>query len=229
MPGKNIRPFAGMPLLAHSILFAKMCPEIDRCIVTTDSPEIAGVAKQYNAEVPFLRPDDLAQDDTPMWPVLRHALAHVEQHDGEQYDLLLLLDPTSPGREPSDVTEALQRLRDRPAADGLVGVSQPDFNPIWHCVVDRDGWMADLIDGGTDAGRRQEIPPVYRINGSLYIWRTEFVRREPRSWHATDKHLMYEIPELRAMSFDTVDEFARAEVLVNAGLIHFPWLNQVQT
>jgi N-acylneuraminate cytidylyltransferase len=228
LPGKNIRPFAGLPLIAHTILFAKSCPEIDRCIVSTDSEEIARVASQFGGDVPFLRPSELAGDDTPMWPVLRHALAWDEQHGGAQYDMLLLLDPTSPAREPSDVTGALNRLRRRPDADGIIGVSQPDFNPIWNCVVERDGWMESLISQDAEYNRRQDVPPVYRINGSMYLWRAQFVRSEEFSWRRSGRHLMYEIPEARALSIDTAVEFERAELLVKNGFIDLPWLSNLK-
>lgn len=228
LPGKNIRPFAGLPLIAHTILFARMCPEISRCIVSTDSQDIADVAKQFNADVPFLRPPELAKDDTPMWPVLKHALAHVEGAEGKSYDQLLLLDPTSPSRELADITGAVARLDEHPDAEGVIGVSQPDFNPIWHCVVEKNGWMADLVEGGSQYERRQDVPPVYRINGSMYIWRTSYVRSEAQSWHDTDRHLIYEIPEYRAMSIDTPFEFQRFELMVNNGLIEFPWLEKAR-
>jgi len=225
MQDKNIRPFAGLPLIAHSILFAQLCPEIHRCIVSTDSPEIAAVAQEHGADVPFMRPPELAQDDTPMWPVLRHALAQVEQETGTRYGLLLLLDPTSPARELFDITGAMRRLGQSPDADGIVGVSQPDFNPIWHCVVEREGWMADLVEDGSKFDQRQKVPPVYRINGSLYIWRTEFVRTQERSWRQSGRYLIHETPEARAMSIDTLQEFQRAEFLVQSGQISFPWLS----
>lgn len=227
LPGKNIRPFSGLPLLAHSILFAKTCPEVARLIVSTDSPDIAAVARDFGADVPFMRPSSLAQDDTPMWPVLRHALENVERLDGRQYPFLLLLDPTSPARESGDVSTALDRLQSNRAADGIIGVSRPDFNPIWNCVIEREGWMEDLVNAGYKFDRRQDAPPVYRINGSLYIWRSEFVRSESSSWRAGGKHLIHEIPESRAMSIDTAEEFRRAEVLVEAGLIRFPWMKKV--
>ncbi|MBM4135187.1 MAG: acylneuraminate cytidylyltransferase family protein [Nitrospira sp.] len=225
LPGKNIRRFAGLPLIAHSILFAKLCPEIDRVIVSTDSPEIASVAREYGVEVPSLRPSELAQDNTPIWPVLRHELAAAEQRDGRRYDLLVLLDPTSPTRLPADLAGALKRLCDVPSADGVIGVSQPTFNPIWHCVVEREGWMADLIEGAGNFERRQEVPAVYRINGSLYVWRAEFVRRQAQGWREYGKHLIYEIPESRAVSIDYLEEFERAELLVRQRLISLPWLN----
>ena len=227
LPGKNIKSFAGLPLIAHTILFAKLCPDMTRVLVSTDSPQIAEVARAFGGEAPFLRPVELAQDESPLWPVLQHALDWVEAHERAHYDLLLLLDPTSPAREPSDITEALTRLCRHAAADGVIGVSQPNFNPIWHGVVERDGWMIDLHPEGGGYTRRQELPTVYRINGSLYLWRTEFVRAQTeRTWRAQGRHLLHEIPESRAMSIDTAEEFARAEALVNAGLITFPWLSE---
>lgn len=228
LPGKNTRAFCGLPLIAHSILFARGCSGIDRVIVSTDSQDIAEVARRYGAEVPFLRPSELAQQDTPMWPVLRHALLTLENRDKVTYDLLILLDPTSPGREWEDVQEALQRLELAPDADGVVSVSQPTFNPVWHCVVERDGWMVDLLDQGSRYARRQDVPAVYRINGALYMWRTPFVRREDRGWRPYGKHVLFEIPERRAMSIDDLQQFEQAEALVRSGHIHFPWLKTVE-
>ena len=225
LPGKNTRLFAGLPLIAHSILFAKMCPEITRCIVSTDSVEIASVARQFGAEVPFLRPGELAQDETPLWPVVRHALETVEDQEGGHYDLVALLDPTSPARESADLQKAVESLSQRPIADGVVGVSRPSFNPIWHCVVEREGWMVDLVEAAPEVQRRQEAPAIYRINGSLYVWRATFVRREPHDWRRTGRHLLYEIPEARAMSIDTPAQFHQAEWFVKSGGISLPWLS----
>ena len=103
LPGKNIRPIAGLPLIAHSIRCAALSPEVDRCVVSTDCEEIASVARQHGGCVPFLRPAELAQDDTPMIPVLQHALREMEQRDAQRYETILLLDPTSPGRLPVDI------------------------------------------------------------------------------------------------------------------------------
>ena len=225
IPGKNIKSFAGIPLIAHSILFSKLCKEITRCVVSTDSEEIAVLAREYQGDVPFIRPSSLAQDDTPMWPVIQHALTRVEEQSNTRYDMVLLLDPTSPGREPSDVTALVELLCERPDANGVVGVSQPDFNPMWNCVVEKDGWMVDLVAGGNDYLRRQDVPVIYRINGSIYIWTANFVRNETRPWRQVGGHLMYEIPEIRAMSFDNEFEFRKAEILVKEGLINLPWLN----
>lgn len=223
LPGKNIRLLAGIPLIGHSILLAKMCPQIDRLIVSTDSSEIADVARECGADVPFTRPAELARDDTPMWPVLRHALQSVEELDGRRYGYVLLLQPTSPARMPEDIAGAFDRLDAAPDADGVVGVSVPEFNPIWHCVVERDGWMAVLVPSATGYERRQDVPPVYRVHGGLYIWHSEFVRRERESWRQ-GKHVMYETPDARAIDIDDGDQFERMAEKLRQGLIRLPWI-----
>jgi len=230
--GKNIKPVAAQPLIAHTVLMAKRCPEITRCIVSTDSVEIAEVARSYGADIPFMRPPELAQDDTPLWPVLRHALEKMEPSEGQRYDFLMSMDPTSPGRLPEDITGAFNHLLSTPEADGIIGVSEPEFNPIWTCVVERDGWMADLIEGGGKHTRRQDVPNVYRINALLYMWRTGFVRRNPGSWRLNAKNLLYKIPEFRAIHIDLPEQFERADLLLRSGLVQFPWLdrsNEAQT
>lgn len=226
-PMKNIRSFAGLPLIAHSILFARLCPEIDRCIVSTDSPEIARVAKDFGADLPFVRPRELAEDGTPLWGVLRHALMSMEAQEGSSYDALLLLDPTSPGREPADLRAMCRRLAANVEADGVISVAKPPFNPIWHCVVEKEGWMENLLPEGTLFDRRQDLPLVYRIDGSLYLWRTRFVRQEPVSWRRGGRYLLHEIPDLRAWSIDTEEQFEVAELLVKNGKVSLPWLTQV--
>ena len=150
LPMKNIRQLAVIPLIAHSIICAKQCSQIDRLIVSTDSEEIAAVARSYGADVPFLRPAALATDHAPTWPVLRHAMCEMEALDGHNYNSLLLLDPTSPGRLPSDIENAVDMLEADPSADGIVSVSEPSFNPVWTAVVrDNKGHMQSLVkDGG---------------------------------------------------------------------------------
>ena len=224
LPDKNLRPFAGLPLIEHSIRLASLCPEIARCVVSTDSPRIAEAAKAAGADVPFLRPAALAQDDTPLWPVLQHALAQVEAAGG-RFDAVLLLDPTSPTRLPEDVAEASRRLAAAPAADGIVAVAEPDFNPVWHSVVEKDGLMADLLPEGGAYNARQQAPRVLHITGLLYLWRARFVRESP-AWRNAGKHLMLELPERRSCSIDTLDQFERAEALIKAGLVDLPWLKE---
>jgi len=220
VPDKNIKALAGLPLVVHSIELARRCPDLARAVVSTDSERIAAVAREAHGDVPFLRPAELARDDTPMLPVLRHALEELDP-DCARYDLLLLLDPTSPGRLPDDVARAHEVLREDSSADGVVAVSEPSFNPLWTAVFDRDGYVEPAWEGSY--GRRQEVPRVLRINAALYLFRTEFLRRVHGSWQ-NGRHRGLEIPELRAFHLDSEDDFELCELVLERGLVRLPWL-----
>ena len=222
LPGKNIRVLADLPLIVHSLRCAALVPRLADVIVSTDDPNIASVAREAGGNVPFMRPPELARDDTPMMPVLRHALDRMEAAGGRKYASLLLLDPTSPGRTPDDIERAFALLAADPTANGVVACSRPTFNPFWVGVVERDGYMTAAFESGRYA-RRQDVPPFYRINGALYLWRTEFVRGAPDAW-PLDRHLMLEIPEQRAFSIDDLAEFETADLLLRAGKVELPWL-----
>jgi CMP-N,N'-diacetyllegionaminic acid synthase len=223
LPGKNILPLAGLPLIAHSIRCAARAKGLARVVVSTDSVELAAVARQHGGEVPFLRPAELARDDTPMLPVLVHALGTIEKLEGKTYDALVLLDPTSPGRLPDEIDAAIQMLADSASAVGVVACSRPTFNPFWVGVVERNGLIAPAFPGFVAAGRRQDVPPFFRINGALYVWRASFIRSAPTTWRDLP-HRMLEIPESRAFSIDDQHEFDVAQSLIGNGLIQLPWL-----
>ena len=225
LPNKNIAILAGLPLIAHSLRLSKLCAEIASCIVSTDSAEIADIARDYGGEVPFLRPSALAQDDTPMWPVIRHALAQMEERDRLQYGSVLLLSPTSPGRLPEDVSRAIHLLKEDTNAVGVVAASRPSFNPRWVCIdLAADGYMRQSFPDGNDYVRRQDVPTVHRINGSLYLWRRDHVTASEMPRYFTAPHRMLEIPESRAVDIDSQQDLKLAEFMLREGMIHFPWL-----
>lgn len=217
LPGKNVRPLAGLPLIEHSLRLAALCPEVDRAVVSTDSEEIAAVARAAGGEV-LLRPAELATDGAPMLPVLRHAVDAFPEHE-----LVLLLDPTSPGRLPEDVTAAHRLLGAHPEADGVVSVSEPSFNPLWNAVVDRDGYLDPLDSGARAYARRQDLPRVLRINAALYLFRASFLRHEAETW-MNGRHLILEIPEARAFHIDSEGDLELAELKLSHGLVQLPWL-----
>lgn len=226
LPDKNIRPLAGLPLIAHSIRAAALMPVVSRCIVSTDSERIAEMARTYGGDVPFLRPPALATDDTPMAPVVRHALEWVERAEGTSYDAVLLLDPTSPARVPDQITAAMDRLLADDSLDGVVSVSEPTFNPTWVGVrAEPDtGRLRRFFDAGTGVTRRQDLDRYLRVNGNFYLWRSAFVRRLETSWLDEGAHAGLEIPEAQAFSIDDDYEFRLIEALVAAGLIDLPWM-----
>ncbi len=222
LPGKNVRLLAGLPLIAHSIRCAQACDVVDTVVVSTDSDEIAQVARGFGAVVPFLRPAELASDVAPMWPVIRHALAETERHTGQRYGSVLLLDPTTPGRSPSDLSAGVTRLAADASADGIVGVSESEHNPLWYCVVEDGGYMRDLIPEARQYARRQDVPPVYEINGAMYLWTRRHVL-EADDWRV-GRLLMHVLPRARAINIDDLAQFERAQAAFDSGAIQFPWV-----
>jgi N-acylneuraminate cytidylyltransferase len=228
LPGKNIRPLAGLPLIGHSLRAAELVAAVDRVVVSTDSPEIADTARALGADVPFLRPDELALDSTPMMPVLAHALDWVEQEEGHSYDLLVLLDPTSPAREPEDVQAAIDLLDEHAEWDGVVSVSEPGFHPVWVGVrpsADDPERLEPYLPEGAAATRRQDLPRFLRVNGNFYVWRTPFIRSGQDAWLEHGAHGMVEIPEARAYAIDHLYQFETIEALLAHGVLRFPWLS----
>jgi CMP-N,N'-diacetyllegionaminic acid synthase len=225
LPGKNLRPLAGVPLIGYSLRAAGLVPSITRCVVSTDSAQIASVASELGADIPFRRPAELAADETPMAPVLRHALVTVEAQERARYDFVVLLDPTSPARDPADVQTALDLLRGRVDWDGVVSVSAPTFQPVWVGVrpaADDPDRLERYFADGVGVTRRQQLPRYLRINGNFYVWRAEFVRRMQTSWFDEGIHGMVEIPESRAFAIDYLYEFELLEALVAQGLVSLP-------
>lgn len=223
LPGKNIRRLAGLPLLQHSIECSRLVPRIARTVVSTDSQEIAEVARAAGGQVPALRPPELAADDTPMMPVLQHELAQRELAENRRFGSVLLLDPTSPGRLPEDIDAAFEALDGDPECSGVIACSRPSFNPVWVGVFERDGYVTPAFETNRRYARRQDVPTFYRINGALYLWRSDFVRRASPAW-LDGRHRMLEIPECRAFSIDDLFQFEVAELVLTRGLVRLPWV-----
>jgi N-acylneuraminate cytidylyltransferase len=221
LPGKNIRMLGGIPLLAHSIRCAELIPRLARTVVSTDSDEIAAVARAHRGDVPFIRPAHLASDEAAMMPVLAHAVQAVEAEEGRSFGSVLLLDPTSPGRLPEDVDAAFDLLSADSSADAVLACSTPTFNPFWVGVVEQDGYLEAAFAGADDFVRRQDVPRFMRINGALYLYRRAAVEAPAG---AQLRRIGLEISELRAFAIDDEAEFATAEALLAAGLLRLPWL-----
>jgi N-acylneuraminate cytidylyltransferase len=226
LANKNILPLAGMPLIAHSIECARRCPEIDRCIISTDSETIAGIARAHGGDVPFLRPAELARDDSPAIPVLQHALREMERREQRHYAALLLLQPTCPGRFPEDICRAVAMLEEDERCVGVVSVSEVGFTPRWNCVEERNGYLAMSFSQDKEYVRRQDVPPVFRVNGTLYLWRRDYLLHAPLDPVASgDLHRMLQVPEERGFDIDTARDLRMAEIMLNEKLVQLPWLD----
>ncbi len=172
IPRKNIRPFAGHPLIAYSIAAGVRAETVTRVIVSTDDERIAEVARQYNAETPFLRPAELAQDDTPDLPVFQHALSWLAENEGYAPEVVVQLRPTSPIRPMGLVDEAVHILLSHPKADSVRGVVPAGQNPhkMWR-VDPYTGQLKNLLEVAGLAepynAPRQQLPPVYWQTGHI--------------------------------------------------------------
>jgi CMP-N,N'-diacetyllegionaminic acid synthase len=173
IPRKNLRIVAGKPLIVWSIEQARAANLLDRVVVSTDDEEIANVARGAGAEVPFLRPADLATDTAPTEPVLLHALDWLEKNDDYRPEAVLLLQPTCPVRKPGTLDRALKLFDDR-KADSLVGARE--IHPFLWRGIESPEASYDFMN----RPRRQEVAEadqLFEETGSIYITRTEFLRR----------------------------------------------------
>lgn len=162
VPRKNVRDLAGKPLIAWTIEEAKKSRYIDRLILSSEDDEIIKVATQYGCEVPFKRPLELAQDDTPGIEPVLHA---IEQCPG--YDYVVLLQPTSPLRTVEDIDSSIEKLLNSDA-DFCVSVTEPEKSPYWMYTLENDR-MIPLLSQEELVARRQDLPKVYALNGAIYI------------------------------------------------------------
>ena len=145
LPGKNLRLLGGRPLIAYTVDAARDSGAFDRVILSTDAPDIAAAARSLGSDVPFMRPPELARDETPHQPVLEHAVRWLDEHEEYRPDAVMILQPTSPFRQPHPIREAISLL-DRSGADSVVSVSEvpSHFNPMRTLRVDDRG-MASLV------------------------------------------------------------------------------------
>ncbi|MGD2057680.1 MAG: acylneuraminate cytidylyltransferase [Anaerolineales bacterium] len=178
LPGKNIRSFIGHPLLAYSIAAALQSNRIDRTIVSTDDEQIARTARQYGAEVPFLRPEHLAQDDTLDLPVFQHALRWLEEHENYQPEIVVQLRPTSPVRPPDCVDRAVEMLLTDPRADSVRGVVPSSQNPFKMWRIGDEGYLDALLANEFDEPYnmpRQKLPATYWQTGHIDAIRSKSI------------------------------------------------------
>ena len=175
LPGKNIRSLAGKPLIAWSIEHALAVKRIERVIVSTDSQEIADVARQYGAEVPFIRPKELALDDSPEWLAWQHALEYLKKTEEVFPEAILSVPTTAPLRAVIDLNNCLDEY-EKGNIDVVVTVTEALRSPYFNMVKKNADGTIDLVIPPSNAlTRRQDAPSVYDMATVAYVLRTEFV------------------------------------------------------
>ena len=211
LPGKNVALLGGKPLIAWTIEAALAAASISRTIVTTDDEDIAQVARDFGAEVPFMRPPELARDETPGTDAVIHAVEWLAAHGAYSPSVVVSLQPTSPHRTGADIDAAMEIMAAR-NADGVVSVTPAHPHPYWTKRLDDDGWMQDLIPIEPPIVRRQDLPPVYALNGAIYAARREVLLATHR-WY-TDRTAAYVMPAERSVDIDTATDLLLAAYLL---------------
>jgi N-acylneuraminate cytidylyltransferase len=220
IPRKNIRNFAGYPLIAWSIAAAKQSELVTRVIVSTDDDEIASVAREFGAETPFLRPDEISQDTTTDLPVFEHALKWLEELEGYKPEIVVQLRPTSPIRPRGLVDDAIRILLEHKDADSVRGVVSAGQNPhkMWR-ISGESGPMKNLLDvPGIEEpynAPRQILPPIYWQTGHIDVIRTETIT----TGGSMSGGVIYPIiiDSRYTVDIDNLQDWARYEHLVSTG------------
>ena len=210
LPGKNIKEIAGKPLIVWTIQTALQSNWLDKIIVSTDNETIASVSREAGAEVPFMRPKHLANDKAKVIDVVLHAIDWFESQ-GENYDLLLLLQPTSPLRTVQDIENAIQLLFEK-QAKAIISVCENEHPPYWSNTLPADHSMKNFIN--FDAIKnRQELPTFYRLNGAIYLSEIDYLKQNKGFWGS--QTYAYVMPKERSVDIDSLLDFKLAELLLN--------------
>lgn len=213
LPGKNIRLLGGKPLIAWSIEHALAVKRIARVIVSTDSEEIAAVARNYGAEVPFIRPAELAQDDSPEWLAWRHALNFLRETTGQLPAVMVSVPTTAPLRVPLDIENCLDEY-EKGEADIVITITDAHRNPYFNMVkINADGTVGLVNPPQLASARRQDTPMVYDITTVCYVANPAFVMTHNASFEGRVKAV--HVPAQRAIDIDTLLDFRIAESLAD--------------
>lgn len=214
IPRKNVKLLAGKPLIAYAIETALACDVLDRVIVSSDDKEIAEIARAWGADVPFLRPPELALDTTPMFPVLRHALNWLERADGNIYDLVVILDPTSPFRTPEHIAAGIQAMKDDPQADVVTSVCEVEYNPYFVMAELRGEYLVPVVTPERPIYRRQDAPVVFRENACVCVVRRNLILERDGYFFGVDKVRPIIMSPEQSVHVDSPLDWAFAEFLL---------------
>jgi len=212
VPGKNIRPLAGQPLIAYTI-HAAIASGIDEIIVSTDDQVIASVAQLYGARVPFMRPAELSSDTAKSIDVAIHGLNTLEQIHNCQFDAVILLQPTAPFRSVEDIRKSISILEKNPDADSVISVVDVQAHHPARMKYLENGELIDTpFCEEYENQNRQELRPMYIRNGAIYLTRRETL---VGGSFKGKKCMAYVMPEMRSSNIDTIYDFDCAEWIFN--------------
>lgn len=210
LPRKNIKLLYGKPLIAWTIEAAKKSKYIDSVVVSTDDFEIKEVAEKFGASVPFLRPENLSNDTASSFDVVKHAIEFLNINKVNH--LIVLLQPTSPLRTVEELDEALELFINKKAS-GVVSVSECEHSPMWSNTLPENGCLSDFIRPEVQGKRSQDLPKFFRLNGSIYIYKTLSLLEQEKIFFNNNVY-GFETSLETAVDIDTALDFLVAETIM---------------
>ena len=208
LPGKNIRTLGVKPLIAWTIESALDNKLIDMTVVSTDCPKIAAVSRTFGAEVPFIRPDRLSTDQAETADVVLHALNSINEH----FDVIVLLQPTSPFRKSSHIEGALE-IYENSKAYSMVSICESQKSPFWMFSLQDDGGLEPIIKDKAQFSRRQELPKTYSLNGAIYVVDVEFFLRNKEFIFEDSKYYLMDYKS--SVDIDSLMDFKIAQIFLD--------------
>ena len=210
IPNKNLLKLGDKTLIAHAVSQAKNISAIERVIVSTDSDEIAFEAMSAGAEIPFLRPSELATDESPEWLSWQHALRTLQEIENYTPDIFISLPTTSPLREDIDILNCLSVFNENDC-DAVISVTESKRNPYFNMIRNENGIAKIVCTNETKVTRRQDAPRLYDMTTVCYVVKSNFILQNSRLFEG--KIRISEVPSIRAIDIDTIDDFEYAKYI----------------
>lgn len=209
IPGKNIKPLCGKPLIAYTAEIIATAQVFDRALLSTNSEDIASVGRAFGLEAPFMRPEGLARDDTPMLAVIEHALDWLEKN-GTAAKIMVLLQPTQPLRDAADVVRAVEILQASDCDSVVSVVALPaHMSPDYVMRIDKEGRLVNFLAEGATVMRRQDARPAYVRDGTVYAFRADTVRKYRSLYGSVCLPLV--VDAQHSINIDSHDDWQEAE------------------
>jgi N-acylneuraminate cytidylyltransferase/CMP-N,N'-diacetyllegionaminic acid synthase len=213
--GKNIRPLSGIPLFAHAasaVLGSNAYREDGKLIVNTNSQEYAQIAIQYGADTPFIRPESMATDNSPIRDAIDYTFKFFEAR-AENFDLFALIQATSPFTSSADLDRAVAMLSNGSRLKSVISVTEVDVPPVWCNTLDENLSMKDFLSKEIRQKNRQELPKYYRVTGAVRIARWDHFKANNYDWYFDDSKALI-IDQARSLDIDSESDFSYAEFLM---------------
>ena len=215
LPGKNIKPLCGKPIIAYTIEAAQAAKSIDCLILSTDDEEIAEVAQKFGVGIPFMRPAELAKDTSLAIDNYIYTVNQFNTESSKQYDDFIVLQPTSPFRTAADIDNAVELFREK-NADSVISVCEASHPPVWAKKIDHPGVLKDYFDIDIGNRNRQELELAYMPNGAIFILKLSLLKSHCSYY--SNRTYAYVMPQEKSIDIDTFLDFEFAEFLMSRSM-----------